>query len=124
MEVKRQAQKFNYWSYYSGSDNDEDGFGDTPYDIPGSGNQDRYPFMNLIQPPNKPNKPSGTNYGKVGETYKYSTSTIDLNNDKCRYEKYCNCRIFNYQELFEIFLKRTQGFRFENNLNKIVSNFV
>ena len=36
----------NYWDDYTGEDNDGDGIGDTPYDIPGDSNQDRYPFMN------------------------------------------------------------------------------
>ena len=35
----------NYWDDYSGIDANEDGIGDTPYEIPGGDNQDRYPFM-------------------------------------------------------------------------------
>ena len=36
----------NYWDDYTGVDNDGDGIGDTPYDIPGKTNQDLYPLMN------------------------------------------------------------------------------
>jgi len=35
----------NYWDDYTGEDNDGDGIGDTPYDIPGGSNQDLYPLM-------------------------------------------------------------------------------
>jgi len=35
----------NYWDDYNGTDEDGDGFGDSPYNITGGDNQDRYPFM-------------------------------------------------------------------------------
>lgn len=35
----------NYWDDYTGVDENEDGIGDTPYNILGGGNQDRYPLM-------------------------------------------------------------------------------
>jgi len=41
-------QEGNYWDDYVGTDNDEDGIGDTPYIINGGINQDKYPLMNPI----------------------------------------------------------------------------
>jgi parallel beta-helix repeat protein len=35
----------NYYSDYNGTDNNTDGIGDTPYDIPGGNSIDRYPLM-------------------------------------------------------------------------------
>ena len=35
----------NYWDDYNGIDDDGDGIGDTPYNISGGDNQDRYPLM-------------------------------------------------------------------------------
>ena len=35
----------NYWDDYNSADNNGDGIGDIPYDIPGGSNQDLYPFM-------------------------------------------------------------------------------
>lgn len=38
----------NYWLDYTGTDNNGDGIGDTPYTIPYGSNQDRYPLMSPI----------------------------------------------------------------------------
>jgi len=35
----------NYWDNYTGSDENHDGIGDAPYEIPKSGNRDIYPLM-------------------------------------------------------------------------------
>ncbi|KAA0009320.1 MAG: PKD domain-containing protein, partial [Thermoplasmata archaeon] len=35
----------NYWDDYGGSDNNNDGIGDTPYNISGGNNRDEYPLM-------------------------------------------------------------------------------
>lgn len=75
----------NHWTYYSGEDDDGDRIGDTPYNIPGGSNQDRYPIMSLLYSPYKPNKPIGNILGETGQSYSYFTSTIDLNNDRIQY---------------------------------------
>ena len=36
-------------------------------------------------PPNKPSRPSGTTHGKAGNSYPYSTSTIDIDGDQIYY---------------------------------------
>ncbi|KYK31064.1 MAG: hypothetical protein AYK22_02645 [Thermoplasmatales archaeon SG8-52-3] len=41
----------NYWDDYTGDDNNWDGIGDSPYDIPGDSNQDEYPLMTPYGPP-------------------------------------------------------------------------
>ena len=75
----------NYWTYYTGNDNDNDGIIDTPYDIPGGENLDRYPFVEPLMPPDKPRRPSGIIVGETGKEYSYSTSTVDINGDQIQY---------------------------------------
>jgi len=38
----------NYWDDYNGTDANSDGIGDTPYNVTGGDNQDRYPLMNPV----------------------------------------------------------------------------
>jgi len=61
----------NYWDDYTGSDNDGDGIGDTPYVISGSGdNQDNYPLTDYIFPEVTITSPE---HGRT-----YSTNSIPL----------------------------------------------
>ncbi|MEM0466058.1 MAG: NosD domain-containing protein [Candidatus Thermoplasmatota archaeon] len=46
----------NYWSDYTGIDENNDGVGDTPYTVPGRNNQDRYPLMHPPQPEQEPDE--------------------------------------------------------------------
>ena len=43
----------NYYSDYTGTDNNTDGIGDTPHLIPGGGSTDRFPLMQPWTPPQK-----------------------------------------------------------------------
>jgi len=72
----------NYWDDYTGIDADEDGIGDTSYDIPGGHNKDNYPLMTAWEiqsdPPTKPTIDGETN-GDVGTEYTYTAVSTDPN---------------------------------------------
>ncbi|UCD14588.1 MAG: right-handed parallel beta-helix repeat-containing protein [Thermoplasmatales archaeon] len=74
----------NYWSDYTDEDNNGDGIGDTPYPIPGGGNEDRYPLMEPWgienQPPDAPIITGPIN-GKVRVSYDYNFSLFDPDGD-------------------------------------------
>jgi hypothetical protein len=73
-------QHGNFWDDYTGVDSDDDGIGDTPYDIPGNHTMDYYPLMipycsNCS--PFQPSKPLGILKGDIKENYSYSSSCSD-----------------------------------------------
>ena len=63
--------EFNYWSSYTGVDANLDGFGDTPYEIPGeAGNEDPHPLVYKPYVPTWNPKPSGQVI-ECGERFNY-----------------------------------------------------
>ena len=76
----------NFWDDYTGEDADQNGVGDTPYNIAGGSNQDKYP---LIKPKHNiaPEKPTiiGKSSGKPGTEYEYKFISTDLNGDEISY---------------------------------------
>jgi parallel beta-helix repeat protein len=59
----------NYYSDYTGTDNDTDGIGDTPYPIPGDDSVDRYPLMQPYSPPTGHQNKSLVQVGGQPEVY-------------------------------------------------------
>lgn len=76
----------NYWDDYTGKDNDDDGIGDTSYNIC-INNKDRYPFVAPKDWTATPNNPqiSGTTNGKAGTEYTYTFFTTDPQGDNIYY---------------------------------------
>ena len=76
----------NFWSDYVGDDNNSDGIGDIPYDIPGGDNEDRYPLISPWNntPPDAP-KINGPTHGKIGVSYDYIFNATDLEGDDIWY---------------------------------------
>ena len=88
----------NYWDDYTGVDiflgpgqniSGRDGIGDTPYNISGGNNQDRYPAINyngwINNPPDAAARPSGPTFGINNRLYTYTTSTTDVDGDQLWY---------------------------------------
>lgn len=73
----------NYWDDYNGIDRDGDGIGDTPYNISGGDNQDRYP-LGFFKTPHEPTI-TGPTSGKAGYAYDYTFDATDPNGDNIYY---------------------------------------
>ena len=83
----------NYWDDYTGEDSNGDGIGDTPYNIPGDGNnKDQYPLIEPYipqYPPDPPYNPFPPN-GKTGVDVNASLSWLcnDPDGDDITYDVY------------------------------------
>ncbi len=76
----------NYWSDYGDIDNDGDGIGDSPYNIPGGDNSDNYPLINRKQN-RAPIADAGANHTiLLGNTINLDASrSYDLDEDELFY---------------------------------------
>ncbi len=83
----------NYWddfdeSYEGAWDNDSDGIVDSPYNISGGENQDRYPLLGIFgwnTAPDIPSRPSGKTLGITNRPYSFFTSCDDPDGDLLLY---------------------------------------
>jgi len=78
----------NYWDDYTGTDFDGDGFGDSPYLIPGGSSRDWRPKLSPYKWNLAPEKPIifGPVIGEPDAIYTYTIGTTDFNNDEVKYE--------------------------------------
>jgi len=69
----------NFWDDYTGNDDNGDGIGDTPYEIPGDGNnKDNYPLIEPYEPQQPPETPIiiGPTSGVVGEELTFCINPV------------------------------------------------
>lgn len=66
----------NYWDSYVGVDGNDDGLGDTPYNIPGGNNQDNYPLI-------KPLKLEGITPSSINIDITYPQNNATVNGTIC-----------------------------------------
>lgn len=76
----------NFWDDYFGEDADNDGIGDSPYNISGGFNQDMFPLMKPLHniQPDTP-QIDGPSRGRVGKKQDFFICSIDLNDDYVYY---------------------------------------
>jgi PKD repeat protein len=68
----------NYWSDYTGIDEDDNKIGDTPYNITGVGNQDIYPLIEPITKKPDCNFIYSPSYPTTQDTIQFNDTSIDL----------------------------------------------
>jgi parallel beta-helix repeat protein len=79
-----QNNEGNYWGDYSGNDTNSDDIGDTPYVIPGGGNNDPYPLMVPVFP--NPPKITGPDTINIMETESFHINTTEKVYDEVYYQ--------------------------------------
>jgi parallel beta-helix repeat protein len=85
----------NYWDNYTGTDSDNDGIGDTIYEIPYGSNQDDYPlgyFVPIINFTYTPSNPS------TNDTIQFIDNSTDPNNESLNYSWNFNDGNISYEQ--------------------------
>ena len=120
----------NYWDDYNGTDDDGDGIGDTPYDIPGGDNQDLYPLMDLyglpiadfIYYPTNRTFDGSLSYDDDGFIVLYEWDFDDGSTGKGEFITH----VYNVSGVFNVTLTVTDDDGFQDNITKsvkVVANY-